>query len=152
MLDGTASARATWVAMGAVLAGVVAVALWAGSSRDEDKYRRVVSVMSSSHWTDDGRPFAGADVTAIMGSSSIDLRDAVTAQPEAIIDVFAMMGSLTIRVPSGWTIDTRAVQVMGGVRDRRSVRAPSQAADADAAAPRLVLRGVVMMGSILIRS
>jgi hypothetical protein len=72
---------------------------------------------------------------------------------EATVDIFAMMGSVTIRVPDGWTIDTHAVPVMGSIRNDSwpaAQRDPATPVAPDA--PRLVLRGLVMMGSIFIKS
>jgi hypothetical protein len=93
-------------------------------------------------------------MTALMGSCVLDLRHAqMSPGTEAIVDVFAMMGSVVIRVPDGWTIDTHAVPVMGSVRDDRW---PARKIGADtstaADSPRLVLRGLVMMGSIFVKS
>ena len=63
-----------------------------------------------------------------------------------MIDVFTLMGESMIRVPDGWQVDLRATAVMGGVRDRRT--APGGAAGA----PRIVIRGFVMWGALVIRS
>jgi hypothetical protein len=110
----------------------------------------VVSVMGRAHRSMSG-PFQAADVTNVMGRSELDLRDA-TIQPgaEATVDVFSAMGSVVVRVPPGWTIDTQAVSAFGAVRDERF---PPYAEDPGAEAgpaPRLVLRGLVLMGRLVI--
>jgi hypothetical protein len=101
---------------------------------------------------------------------------------EATIDVFGLMGEVEILVPEEWVVDVRATPVMGGVKDSRPVRrfvderddadagtpddrqAPSAEAPAKETAtpveapadggraPRLVVRGFIMMGALKIRS
>ena len=127
----------------------------------------VFALMGQDSRTGAARPFRGADVTTVMGNSRLDLRDS-TLQPgeEATVDVFGMMGQVLLVVPEGWDVDVRTTPIMGGVRDLRWQRAaPSPAAaDAPAAqtgdsprrppanAPRLVVRGFIMMGGLVIRS
>lgn len=91
--------------------------------------------------------FRGAEVTSIMGRADLDLRKTtVAAGDEPAIEVFTVMGASTIRVPEGWHVDVRAMPVLGGVRDRRE--GPRDAAGA----PRIVIRGFVMLGGLEIRS
>jgi len=113
--------------------------------------------------------FRGGDMTTVMGGCTLDLRPALLARgEEATLEVFALMGGLTLRVPEGWTVDVRAVPILGGVRDQRAgfggrrqlkdgeVEAndapAAQGGPAEGAAPRLVLRGFIMMGGLIIRS
>jgi hypothetical protein len=63
----------------------------------------------------------------------------------ATVNVFALMGGMEIRIPDTWAIDNRALYFMGGSHDRS--RQP-----ANPAAPRLILRGFVMMGGIEIKN
>ena len=112
----------------------------------------VVSIMGRTHKSSSG-PFQAADVTNVMGRSELDLRGATIAPgAEAAVDVFSAMGAVTVRVPPGWTIDTRAVSALGNIRDERfSSFAEDPAAEAGPA-PRLVLRGVILMGRLVIAS
>lgn len=156
MVDQAGSGRATWFVIALVLLGVAIVTALSehpGFASNGGARQQLVSVLSSSHQVSEPKPFAGADVTAVMGSCALDLRHAqLTRGEQATVDVFAMMGSVTIRAPEGWTIDTHAIPVLGGIRDdrwRRSAESDSTPADE---LPRLVLRGVVMMGSIFVKS
>jgi hypothetical protein len=88
--------------------------------------------------------FRGGDATAVMGGINIDLRDAAMEGSEATIDVSALMGGVTIRVPRKWKVVNRIVPVMGGVKD--NTVSPGDGG------PRLVLRGVVLMGGLDIRN
>ena len=158
MVDQKASARATWLVITVVLLGVVLVGYWPGRrgfASDSADHPRLAALMGSAQRTSEARMFTGAEMTAMMGSCTLDLTHAEMAPgAEATVDIFAMMGSVTIRVPDGWVVDTHAVPVMGGVRDDRWQVSSIGSENASTAAqpPRLVLRGMVMMGSIFIKS
>ena len=90
--------------------------------------------------------FVGGDVTAFMGGGKLDLREATMAPgTEAIVDVTTIMGGFEIKVPEGWNVVVDIVPFMGGYEDK--TRRPS-----DPTAPRLRLRGFVMMGGVEIRN
>ena len=71
-----------------------------------------------------------------------------------MLDIFGVMGGCEIAVPESWTIATPIVPVMGGVEDKRLPPLPAgmESAAGGLAAPRLVLRGVIVMGGIQIKS
>jgi len=151
------TAQATWLVIAIVLLGVLVVANLPGrrgfASEGAD-HPRLAALMGSAHRTSESRVFTGAELTAMMGSCSLDLTHAQMAPgAEAAIDVFAMMGSVTIRVPDGWTIDAHAVPVLGSVRDQRWRRlTPERDPSSLTEPPRVVLRGLVMMGSLFLKS
>jgi len=86
------------------------------------------------------------EVTSFLGGGKLDLRDAKPADGQAVINVVALMGGLQVLVPSNWNVVLEATPFMGGVDDRRR-----QPATMDPAAPRLVVRGFVMMGGVEIK-
>jgi hypothetical protein len=89
--------------------------------------------------------FRGGDVTAFMGGGKLDLREATLAPgTEAILDVTTMMGGFEIKVPETWNVIVDIMPFMGGYEDK--TRHPT-----DPAAPRLRIRGFVMMGGVEIR-
>jgi hypothetical protein len=105
--------------------------------------------------------FRRADMTAVMGGTDLDLRHAVLAPGhEATVDVFALMGGVTVRVPEGWQVDVRVTPVMGGVRNERWLPASNAVStsggDADTvsstAPPRLIIKGFVVMGGLIVKS
>ena len=90
--------------------------------------------------------FVGGDVTAFMGGGKLDLREATLAPgTEAVVDVTTVMGGFEIKVPETWNVIVDIVPFMGGYEDK--TRQP-----ADPAAPRLRIRGFVMMGGVEIRN
>lgn len=99
--------------------------------------------------------FRGGEVTAFMGGAHIDLRQAtIPPGEEAVLDIFAVMGGCEIVVPSSWTVATPIVPVMGGIDDKRLAPLPgtAEAPLGGRPAPKLVLRGLLLMGGIEIKS
>lgn len=89
--------------------------------------------------------FRGGEMTAFMGGGKLDLRDALPANGQAIINVFAMMGGFEILVPDTWSVSSEVTPFMGSVEDKaRTSTSPT--------APRLVIRGFVMMSSVEIKN
>jgi hypothetical protein len=110
------------------------------------------AVMGESKRTVENEPFRGAHMTAVMGGCTLDLRLAVIAPgEEAVVDVFAFMGGLEIAVPSGWRVVSDVAPVLGGVDDKRLPSLPVDPT-AGTTAPRLVIRGMVMLGGLTIKS
>ena len=102
------------------------------------------------------QPFHGAEVTTFMGGALLDLRQAILSPgAEAVLDVFAVMGGCELLIPPHWVVSAPIVAVMGGVDDKRILSPPTvieQATASGGPAPRLVIRGFVMMGGVTIRS
>ena len=89
--------------------------------------------------------FQGADITAFMGGGKLDLRDATIAGNEAVVDILAVMGGFEVLAPDAWNVIVDLVPIMGGFDDK--TRHP-----ADPSAPRLRIRGFVMMGGLEVRN
>jgi len=88
--------------------------------------------------------FRRADLTAFMGSIELDLRPAIMMGDQAVVDVFVLMGGIEIKVPPDWSVANEAVVIMAGVDDRST--------GASGSSRTLVVRGVVLMGAVDIRS
>ena len=114
---------------------------------DSSETVNLVALMTHHQQVSSAAVFRGGEMTAVMGHSDLDLRKTTIAPgEEAIIEVFTVMGGTTIRVPEGWSVEVRAVPIAGGVKDRRS--GPRDLPGA----PRIVVRGFIMMGGLNIRS
>jgi len=115
---------------------------------DAEDTVNIVAVLSGVKRASTSARFRGGEVTTFMGGCQIDLSQAtIPPGEEARLEFFAMMGGCEIIVPPSWEVATPIVPVMGGVEDKRV--APMATTGA---APRLVLRGLLMMGGIVIRS
>ncbi len=92
---------------------------------------------------------AGASVksvqaTAVMGGCEIDLRKMAPGERETVVDLFAMWGGIEINIPEGWALENRVMPIIAGVEDKTAPAAPD--------APRLILRGTVVMGGVEVRN
>lgn len=107
------------------------------------------TVMGEAKRASNDKPFRGGEMTAIMGGCVLDLRQA-TVEPghEAIVNILAVMAGHEIWVPSGWTVALDVVPLLGGVDDKRLP--PLEPLTQHA--PRLRLKGLVLMGGIVIRN
>jgi hypothetical protein len=91
------------------------------------------------------KEFRGGELTAFMGGGKLDLREAAPIEGQVVLNVFALMGGFEILMPDTWSLIIEATPFMGGIDDK--TRTP-----ANPSAPRLVLRGFVMMGGVDIKN
>jgi predicted membrane protein len=127
----------------------------ASASPDSDDTVTIFAVMSGTKRRSSAARFRGGEVTLFMGGGQIDLRQAtIPYGEEAVLDIVAVMGGCELVVPSSWTVATPIVPIMGAVEDKRLPPLPDGniGAAGGLAAPRLVLRGFVMMGGVEIKS
>jgi predicted membrane protein len=89
--------------------------------------------------------FHGGDATAILGGCKVDLRQASVRTGPAVLDVFAMWGGIEILVPVDWGVSVQGTPIMGGFEDKTT---PTR----DATGPRLIIKGVVIMGGVEIKN
>jgi predicted membrane protein len=118
--------------------------------RDDDSSRlNIFAVLSGVKRASSAGRFRGGDIVAFMGGGQLDLRQATIASgEEAVLDIVAVMAGLEVWVPPGWAVSTPLVPVMGGVEDKRLPPLTTT----DAPPPRLILRGFVLMGGIMLKS
>lgn len=115
-----------------------------GAEVDARNDLNVVSILSGVKRRSTAPDFRGGEMTAFMGGAEIDLTGA-TLRREAAVDAFAMWGGLDLRVPEGWNIEGRVFPFLGGFEDNTR---PVASGDA----PRLVIRGVAIMGGISVKN
>ncbi len=86
------------------------------------------------------RSFQGADLTAIMGGCTVDLRGADIGPEPAVIDAFAFWGGIEILVPPGWVVTNKVLPLLGAADDAtRPVPGASK---------QLLVRGTSMMAGV----
>jgi hypothetical protein len=90
-------------------------------------------------------PFFGANMTAVMGGIELDLRQAQLPE-DAVIELFAFWGGIEIWVPREWSVVNQGFALMGSIEDKTGnlPQRPGQ--------PRLVLRGMALMGGVEIKN
>jgi len=157
-----------WVLAAIVIGSFISAGGGRGWSRMVDPNGQLHSIVvagRSDHHVE-SMSEGNADIVTIMGTNIIDLRDLPASSPATItMDGLTAMGTTIIRVPHDWTVDMKAVAIMGRVRDRRQTSgtastpagdwtdaaAPGAAPSATPAAPHhLVVRGAVLMGSLTV--
>jgi predicted membrane protein len=89
--------------------------------------------------------FKNAEVTAIFGSSKLELRDASIPQPPAYIQTRTMFGGVEIFVPSNWDVRFNTVAFFGGSSDKRREVSPQKDT------PDLIVTGTVFFGGLDIK-
>ena len=104
-----------------------------------------LAVMGGNVRTLGAQEFVSGDVVAVMGGCEVDLAYARLRQGEGTLDVLAFWGGVEVRVPAGWHVENRVAAILGGVEDRTTP-------PADPHAPRLILRGSVIMGGLEVRN
>lgn len=79
----------------------------------------------------------------LLGDARLDLRQAVLEDRECIITVPVVLGEITVTVPDGVEVVDETTNIMSEVKIRGLSPAP-------AGAPRIVLRGMLLMGGITV--
>jgi hypothetical protein len=105
---------------------------------------RAIAVMGGSGRTIASEQFLGGDVVAVMGGCDIDL-GAARINGEAVIDLLAFWGGADIKVPRGWQVETNVTVLLGALVNKTE---PAIAPNA----PRLRIRGSVIMGGVEIKN
>ncbi len=84
---------------------------------------------------------------AVMGGVGVDLREAALGPGLTELRVIAVMGGIEVIVPPGLAVETRGLGIMGGFD---GFDQPS--GDPDPDAPKLLIRGVAVMGGVEVTS
>jgi predicted membrane protein len=92
-----------------------------------------------------GAPFFGGNLTAVMGGIELDLTQAQLPE-DAVVELFAFWGGIEIRVPREWSVVNQGFALMGSVEDKTG-NLPQRPGT-----PRLVLRGMALMGGVEIKN
>lgn len=116
----------------------------AATSRADE--RRITA--TAIWWGSQHRPltqdFRGAQLSVLMGGVDLDLRNAQIVE-RATVRAFAMWGGIDIKVPPNWRVEITGLPLLGGWENR--TKAP-----ADPLAPVLVVRAIVLMGGVDVKS
>ena len=98
---------------------------------------------SNLHQRSDSADFQGGRIELNCSNLELDLGNARLTAAEAVLQIDARLSGLTLRVPQAWQVVVEMSATAGSITDRTQPPA--------LAAPRLVLRGEVLLGSVEIR-
>ncbi len=127
-----------------VLLGAVSVpSKNAAKAADDGSYSEGVGIFSSKTVSFAGREFGRADLTAVFGSVTLDLRGALIRE-NAVIRVYAVFGGIDILVPENLNVRIKVVPIFGGAADRR----PVSLSGGDVSP---VVSGTVIFGGVSVR-
>jgi predicted membrane protein len=91
----------------------------------------------------DSQDFQGGEISAMMGSVEIDLRQAAIVT-EAVLHLSIIMGGVEIKVPRDWSVTVNGMPMLGGIDDKTVPPiTPGK---------RLVVEGSIFMGGVEIEN
>jgi len=105
----------------------------------------VFSAFSEQNRKINSSEFKNAEITALFGSSKLDLRNASVSQPPAYVQSTVMFGGVDIYVPADWDVRNNIVALFGGSSDKRKENPPEKEN------PDLIVTGTVLFGGLDIK-
>jgi hypothetical protein len=76
-----------------------------------------IAVFGGSKVKEHSQHFTHADVTALFGGATLDLREAAIDR-EATVDATAIFGGIDVLVPKGWRVHVGGLPIFGGYEDK----------------------------------
>jgi hypothetical protein len=102
-----------------------------------------VAIMSGAEKKGEWIPARRFTTIALMGGAGLDLREAQFGPGITEVRIVAVMGGVEVIVPPGLAVETHGIGIMGGFESFDQV-----SADPDPDAPRVIIRGVAIMGGV----
>jgi predicted membrane protein len=94
------------------------------------------------------KQFKGGSVLSVMGGFQIDLRQAEMEGETATIEAMSFMGGGEIKIPDGWQVSMEGMSLFGAFVDETEQQTPH----VDGAQKRLIMKGVSLMGGIVVKN
>ncbi len=108
-------------------------------SSDEDSF----ALLGGSESKNTSKDYRGGKTTAILGGTSLDLREAVIKK-QATINITVFCGGVELRIPETWVVKNQLNAVLGGAEIKTG---PQPGANA----PVLILTGDIIMGGVEVK-
>jgi len=106
------------------------------------------NVFSGTRQKVESQDFEGGKIAVVFGGAEIDLRSAGTKREELTIKADAVFGGIELWVPAHWQTIVRGTGVFGSFEDKTFPAAPG----ATVKAPRLVITGGAVFGSVIVKN
>jgi len=106
------------------------------------------SVFSGTRQKIDSQDFEGGKISVVFGGAEIDLRGAGTKREEITIKAEAIFGGVELWVPAHWQTIVRGTGVFGSFEDKTWPVAPGT----QSKAPRLIITGGAVFGSVIVKN
>ena len=110
-------------------------------------YLHVECVFSGTRQKLETQDFLGGKIATVFGGAEIDLRGVATKREEISIKAEAIFGGIELWVPAHWKTIVRGSAVFGSFEDKTFPAAPGQGE-----APRLVITGAAVFGSVVVKN
>jgi hypothetical protein len=110
-------------------------------------YLHAEYVFSGTRQKLETQDFLGGKVTTVFGGAEIDLRSVGTKREEISIKAEAVFGGIELWVPAHWQTIVRGSAVFGSFEDKTFPAAPGQSN-----APRLLVTGSAVFGSVIVKN
>ncbi len=107
---------------------------------------RLFAVMGAAISRVAGQPVRRGELYAVMGGVELDLRESKPVTDRVVIEVLACAGGIEIAVPETWRVESEIMPIAGGFENR------TMRADDGPPACTLVLRGMAIMGGVIVRN
>lgn len=115
--------------------------LWRRRREQEHRDNSLV-MFGGTKIKDRSEHFTHADVSAIFGGATLDLREAHVDR-EATVEALAVFGGVDVLVPTGWRVSVDGTPILGGVEDKTE-----DGADLSPDAPLLTVHGTAIFGGV----
>jgi predicted membrane protein len=121
---------------------------FASAGTSTTNFLHVENVFSGTRQKSESQDLEGGKIAVVFGGAEIDLRSAGTKREEITIKADAVFGGIELWVPAHWQTIVRGTGVFGSFEDKTFPAAPG----ATVKAPRLVITGGAVFGSVIVKN
>jgi len=123
-------------------------AAFTSANASTSNFLHTENVFSGTRQKVESQDFEGGKIAVVFGGAEIDLRSAGTKREEITIKADAVFGGIELWVPAHWQTIVRGTGVFGSFEDKTFPAAPG----ATVKAPRLVVTGGAVFGSVIVKN
>ncbi|MCP4581075.1 MAG: cell wall-active antibiotics response protein [candidate division Zixibacteria bacterium] len=135
-----------------ILVGAIIIrqAFWkSGKHPSDDDYINITTILGGGEFNFTSKQLKGGSIAAIMGGSTVNLKEADTGEQTFTIETFALMGGIEIIVPQGWQVVMSGMPLLGGMENKTT---SAQADTQDLTSRKLIVKGLAIMGGVEVKN